>query len=265
MDVRDVLARLDEERRTLRPDGMAIEVLPDVTRLHAADGSHHTVIFSRLGEADAGGAIEREVEHHRALGAAFEWKLYAHDTPADLLERLRKRGFEVGEREAVLACDLNDPPGWIHAGGGIEVRRGDDVETIADYRRVAEAALGKDYSFTTSQLLDALRAGSTQHLGYVAFAPDGRPVSIGRLYTHPASAFGGLYGGATLPAYRGRGYYRATVAARARDALGLGARYLIVDALPTSRPILERLGFRHVTDTWPCEWRPAPPGTRHDT
>ena len=103
-------------------------------------------------------------------------------------------------------------------------------------------------------LVDGLRAGSTEHQGYVAYA-DGQPVSIGRLYTHPDSVFGGLYGGATLQAYRGRGFYRALVAARARDAAELGARYLLVDALPTSLPILERMGFQRVTDTWPCEWR----------
>jgi hypothetical protein len=107
------------------------------------------------------------------------------------------------------------------------------------------------------QLYEALRSGSTQHRAYVAYdAPGGEPVSIGRLYTHPDSAFGGLYGGGTLAAFRGRGFYRATVAARARDARELGARYLLVDALPTSRPILESLGFQHLTDTWPCEWAP---------
>lgn len=26
--------------------------------------------------------------------------------------------------------------------------------------------------------------------------------------------------------------------------------------VPTSRPILERLGFVHLTDTWPGEWNP---------
>ena len=45
----------------------------------------------------------------------------------------------------------------------------------------------------------------------------------------------------------------------------LGARYLSVDALPTSRPILERLGFVRLTDSWPCTWRPEEsrePGAR---
>ena len=63
---------------------------------------------------------------------------------------------------------------------------------------------------------------------------------------------GGLFGGFTLEAHRGRGLYRATVAERARDALRLGARHLRVDALPTSEPILQRLGFVKVADTWPC-------------
>ncbi len=39
----------------------------------------------------------------------------------------------------------------------------------------------------------------------------------------------------------------------ARDAITMGAKYLIVDALPTSRPTLKRMGFVHVSDTWPCE------------
>jgi hypothetical protein len=97
--------------------------------------------------------------------------------------------------------------------------------------------------------------GSRQQIGYLA-REDGRAVSVGRLETHPDSEFAGLYGGGTLATHRGRGFYRAMVAARARDAIQLGARYLSVDALPTSRPILERLGFVHVTDSWPCTWTP---------
>ncbi len=68
--------------------------------------------------------------------------------------------------------------------------------------------------------------------------------------------FGGLYGGGTLAAMRGRGFYRAVLTVRARDAITFGARYLIVDALPTSAPILGRLGFVKLTDTWPCVWKP---------
>jgi hypothetical protein len=42
-----------------------------------------------------------------------------------------------------------------------------------------------------------------------------------------------------------------------RDGEVIGARGLVADALPTSRPILERLGFVHLTNTWPCDWSPG--------
>ena len=59
----------------------------------------------------------------------------------------------------------------------------------------------------------------------------------------PDRAFAGLYGGGTDPVWRGRGVYRAVVAARAAEARARSVRYLTVDALETSRPILQRLGF----------------------
>jgi GNAT superfamily N-acetyltransferase len=68
--------------------------------------------------------------------------------------------------------------------------------------------------------------------------------------------FATLWGGSTLPAWRGRGIYRALVAHRARLAAECGCRYLEVDASDDSRPILERLGFVAVTTTTPYVWSP---------
>lgn len=50
---------------------------------------------------------------------------------------------------------------------------------------------------------------------------------------------------------RGRGLYRATVLKRAEIARERGYRWLFVDALPTSRPILDRIGFTQLTTTTP--------------
>src|SRR5207253_1915163 len=68
--------------------------------------------------------------------------------------------------------------------------------------------------------------------------------------------FATLWGGGTLPAWRGRGIYRAIVAYRANLAALRGFRYLQVDASADSRPILERLGFVAVTTTTPFIWSP---------
>lgn len=62
-------------------------------------------------------------------------------------------------------------------------------------------------------------------------------------------------GGGTLPAWRGRGVFRALVAHRAALAGAAGFRYLYVDASADSRPILHRLGFVQLATTTPFTHR----------
>ena len=236
--------------------GQVTEVLPHVTRMRARDGKWHNVTSPALTADVADDVIAAEVEHHRSRGASFEWKVYSHDPLTDLRDRLARHGFSIGPLEAVLVFDLADAPKWVADDFGITVRRVETLEDVETYGRVSAAIFGEKFRFE-SELAEGLRSGSTQIRGYIAYAAGDEPVSIGRLYTHPQSWFGGLYGGGTIAAHRGRGFYRALVAARARDAIESGTKYLIVDALPTSRPILERLGFQQLTDTWACEWKPA--------
>lgn len=255
IDLAATLARLDTERRQLAREGEIIEIHDEVTRLRAADGSHHSVIFSSLTNQSADAIILKEIEHHRQLGVEFEWKAYSLDEPSDLLSRLVHHGFSIGPREAVLGVELCQLSTWLNKTAAGAVARVDRQEQLEDFRLVAEEVFAKHYDFTIAELANALRAGSTQHRAYVAYG-DGEPVAVGRLYTNPASCFGMLVGGGTRPRFRGQGLYRALIAARAADAAAAGATHLLVDALPTSRPILESLGFQWLTDTWPCEWRP---------
>lgn len=254
MNLESVREQLDQERRAPWDGGHARELLPLITRTRSADGSHHSILFSSLSNDNADSVIAEQAAHYRALGVEVEWKVYAHDKPADLLDRLSRHGFEIGPHETVLVLDLHDQPAWMHEPAN-EVIRVENPDQVDLFRKAATEIFEKDYHFTANELLAGIRSGSSNHIGYIA--PGGNiAASIGRLYTNPQSVFGGLYGGGTLKTHRGRGLYRAVVAARARDAAKLGARYLIVDALPTSRPILERLGFVHLTDTWPCVLRP---------
>jgi GNAT superfamily N-acetyltransferase len=92
----------------------------------------------------------------------------------------------------------------------------------------------------------------------VAMAAD-EPVAAARIEFVPGTDFAGLWGGGTVPEWRGRGIFRALVAYRASLAAERGYRYLQVDALPTSRPILERLGFAAVARTTPYVFTPTPP------
>ncbi len=63
-------------------------------------------------------------------------------------------------------------------------------------------------------------------------------------------------GGSTLPRWRRRGIYRATVGYRARLAADRGFRYIQVDASEDSAPVLRRLGLAPVATTIPYVWTP---------
>lgn len=255
MDKTEILRQLDRERRCLFHEGSVGEVLTESVRVRAVDGDWHCVAWSSLTPEGADRVIQETVAHYRELAVPVEWTAYSHDAPSDLLDRLAAHGFEIGPKEVVVVLDLEAAPEWVTAPSETDVRRIIGARDLELFAAVALQVFGERkparVDAIVNELRHALELGSTQHLGYVVL--DGvRPVSIGRLHTHPESSFGGLYGGATLEGDRGRGFYRAGVARRARDARGLGARYLRVDALPTSLPILERLGFLAVTETWPC-------------
>src|SRR5262249_35538429 len=83
-------------------------------------------------------------------------------------------------------------------------------------------------------------------------------VSAGWLRFQPGTQFAGLWGGATLSEWRGRGIYRALVARRGQLAAARGFRYLQVDASSDSAPILPRLGFQPTATTTPYIWSPQP-------
>ena len=78
---------------------------------------------------------------------------------------------------------------------------------------------------------------------FVAFV-DGELVAAAYASYTPYGSI--LFGGATLPAARGRGAYRALVAARAAEAAARGAPSVVTHAGRMSLPILERLGFERV-------------------
>lgn len=243
--------RLDFERRTLAPEGWTLEALPNISRIRCAESEHHMISFSSLTDDVADLVIAEQAAHYRELAVQVEWKVYQHDSPSDLLQRVERHGFMAGPRETVLVLDLQDHPSWIDEPPTHSVIRIESEEHLDLYRQSGEAIFNQEHGSTARQLLSAIRRGSIRHRGYIVVEGEAA-VSIGRLYNDLGSAFGGLYGGGTLERYRRRGFYRATLVARARDALSVGARYLIVDALPTSRPILEKLGFVRLTDTWPC-------------
>jgi GNAT superfamily N-acetyltransferase len=160
-----------------------------------------------------------------------------------LLTWLRRHGFKIGEEEALMVLDLQDLPATLLAPApeDIIVRAVTDDLGISHFL-VLEAAIWGRSTTTREFLLSSLSDQLQRDLAFVAYADH---IGIGRVSASPQSCFAGLWTGSVLSNFRGRGVYRALLAARIQQAKRFNSvRFLRVDALPTSRPILERYGFK---------------------
>ncbi|MGQ4375726.1 GNAT family N-acetyltransferase [Streptomyces sp. SAS_267] len=101
---------------------------------------------------------------------------------------------------------------------------------------------GVDCSWVATDLSARVSADPGQITILVAAAGERLACAAFAVY-EPGTDFVALLGGATLPEWRGRGLYRAMIAARAREAVARGFGLLHVDASPASAPILRRCGL----------------------
>ncbi|WEH38716.1 GNAT family N-acetyltransferase [Streptomyces sp. AM 2-1-1] len=262
----ELLALFDHEMREhARPDGPGERVDRDgpVVRRSGGPDDWNGVVWSdpALDVSAAGAVVAAQVAHFTALGAArgvtsFEWKLYGHDRPAGLAERLEAAGFVPEPPETLMVAAVADLPADAGPPAGVEVREVRDAVGVRLMAEAHEAAFGADAGWLRDHMLARLAAAPEEFFGLVAVA-DGLPVSAARMELYPGTRFAGLWGGGTHPAWRGRGVYRALVAHRARTAAARGAEYLQVDASDASAPILARLGFAALTTTTPYVYRIA--------
>jgi GNAT superfamily N-acetyltransferase len=213
VETTEILEHFDEQmRRGAAPDSMFV-------------GKGWSAVLWRPDD----GVVEPLVARMRELPGHVEWKYYSHDGP-ELRERLVAAGLEPDDEETVVVADAASiplPP------EDVEVRIVDE-----EFVDLAASVFGDRFDLPEKAVA-------------VVAVVDGQPVSGGRVDFEEGVEFAGLFGGITLPEYRGRGLYRATVAKRAELARERGYRWLYSDALPTSRPILERLGFVAITTTTP--------------
>jgi GNAT superfamily N-acetyltransferase len=253
MDHTAVLALYDRDMREgAQPDGPGdrIERVGRVVRRVSSAQGWNGVVWSDLDGSSADEAIAEQITHYSALGRAFEWKLYRHDLPVDLGQRLRSAGFTPEPEETLMIGEAADLPLDAGPPEGIRflpVTNRAGVDLVAD---VHGKAFGTDSSRLRHQLLARLTEDPDSVVAVVALDGD-TPVSAARMELVPGTRFAGLWGGGTVEGWRGRGIYRALVAHRARAALDRGYRYLQVDASAQSRPILERLGFHPLSTTTP--------------
>jgi hypothetical protein len=191
-------------------------------------------------ETDELGEVRAEIHANlRDRGRTkCSWEVGTHARPAGLVDRLHEVGLVDDEPTSLaIGMVLSNAPGAAPA--DVEVRRVESDGEFYEAERIAAIAFGGEPPTPRSYEPDP------NNVIYLAYA-GGKPVA------RASAAFGErgatLFGGSTLPEARGRGAYRALVAARWDDAVARGTPVLVTQAGPMSRPILGRLGFREVCE-----------------
>ena len=231
------------------------EVTPSIVRhVNTSGTGQGYVIYSQLREDNVEQEIGEQIRYFESQGQDFEWKVFSHDRPSDLKERLAAHGFTVEEEEAILVLDLEEAPSILWQPVAQSVRRIVDPEQVVDVCRVEEQVWNEDFSWLSRYLREALRVYPDQMSVYVAYV-DEKPASAAWTYFPKRSRFASLWGGSTLEDFRKQGLYTALLAVRTQEARKRGIRFLTVDASPMSRPILEKFGFGLIAYSYPCKWK----------
>jgi hypothetical protein len=184
-----------------------------------------------------------------------QWEIGSEATPGGLADTLEARGFARDDEPWALALALTEPPAELEPAEGLRAAQVVTAEDFAAARAVQDVAFGatpeqvaagRERHREDFRTADESRRGrpwsQMPHMLHAVWADD-RIVCAG---TCARTRLGvALFGGATLPEFRGQGAYRALIAERWRVAVGdLPDRpALATQAGAMSRPILAALGF----------------------
>ena len=249
----------DDQLRTDAETPSAIRVdLVGPLRLVTFAGGRGFITYRDLGDLDGrriAALVGRALDHFRADPdiTRVEWKSRGHDRAPGLHEALLVHGFLPDEPESIMIGALEGLCTDVPMPAGVALRR---ISSDADVRAMSAMAQEAFGDPAETRLAEALISRLARNDGMELWVAEteGRMVGAGRLEPVPNTDFAGIWGGATLAAYRGRGIYRALTAARARSALATGKTLAHSDSTEYSRPILERSGLLKVSTTTPYNW-----------
>jgi GNAT superfamily N-acetyltransferase len=232
---RDAYVALPDLQVIVRPGWRQI-VTPSVKA-----GGFNEVSVAQLRDEEADVVIDATIAQYRALGCKFVWRVGPDSAPADLAARLARRGLAHGVACGMARATEMEAPAALRVdevdADGVERY----TETMASGWEIADAAplLAANRIAVAEPRLRGARA-ATMHL-FLAWC-DGEPAATAASVVFERSVY--LLGGVTRDGFRGRGLYRALVAARLAHARARGIGLATCHArAQTSAPILERLGF----------------------
>ena len=255
-----LLVAYDEQLRTESETFGAVSVARHgPLRLATFDGGRGFITYKDLDGGDERAIrklVPQALDYFRGdpTISRVEWKTRGHDHAPGLHEALLESGFTPGQPESIMLGEASALAVDVDLPEGVTLRTVTDEKDVRAMSTMADEAFGDPVS---GEMADELLRRLSRRDGMQLWVAEahGQIVSAGRLEPVDGTEFAGIWGGATLPKWRGRGIYRALTAARARSALRLGKTLINSDSTEYSRPILERSGLVKVSTTTPYDWR----------
>ena len=215
-EVAELLAVYDAQLRVHIPDrqpqGARVEQDGPVLRISGLR-DRGFVVYRSLGGlegADLDELIARQVQVFGARGERFEWKLHGHDRPTDLRQRLRSAGFVHEEQETVMIAATSKIAGPPQLPGGVTLRSATGRRDLDRIAALEQTVWSEDHTWL-AESLEAERDADPDAIAIVIAEAGRTVVCAGWLRFESRTEFATLWGGATLPVWRRRGIYRATV------------------------------------------------------
>jgi ribosomal protein S18 acetylase RimI-like enzyme len=228
MDPAALLEAYDTQLREEAEVARALSVVRHPPLLWAVFGEGGMVTYRSLAGAEGqalDALIAASLDHFRdgTQVSSAEWKTRGHDAPEDLAERLTTHGFVAQEVETVMVGPAAELAVEVAIPSEVTIRRVEVgphlLEDVARAHVMQSEVFGGDAGRDPQRVAGQLAADPDHLQLWVAEAGD-EVVGAGTVDVVLGTEFAGLWGGAVQAPWRGRGIYRALVAARARLRVG---------------------------------------------
>ena len=141
MDIARVLAQYDAEVRANpkgRP-GLMVERADGVVRL---TGYFNFISWWELTPSTVRQAVASQAAHFRSRGEKLMWRVYEHDSPAEISGCLAEEGFEPDAAGTLMIFDLANEV-QASTAGNVDIRRVKTEEQLEDFLKASEQAFGE--------------------------------------------------------------------------------------------------------------------------
>jgi GNAT superfamily N-acetyltransferase len=260
LDIEQIMCAYNEfERKSIGSlDGKVIAT-PELVKFVSDDDYGSYISYFELTKETAPAAISREKAYFLEKGVSVEWKTYSTDSPSNIGQLLTDQGFVAQEPESFMVLLLSEERAQVankelknslQSQEDVQLVEVFDAQGIKDAIAVQQQVWSEDLSGQYRHLL-SLKTQCPNDIAIYVIYHNGQPVTSAWVIFNASSPFAGIWGGSTLEAYRGKGFYSLLLNKRIAQAYSKDKKYLIIDASPMSRPIVEKHGFQYVATTTP--------------